>query len=182
MRELSFSGWGDLGKGVVRCSNVMLTLCLVSDFIKSILKTMKVIFKVLYQGPGLFFVIPCTDTFRFVQRIRTCLYQKQIRDYQAKHCFSSLLLGVLISELSRLMSLPKRSSVYEDWTNFSKTLKCSADIDEGLCYYICWCCDLLENIKVFEKLRMKIFQRWSNLALQELENKLKNKALCDIFG
>ena len=84
MRELSFSGWGDLGKGVVRCSNVMLTLCLVSDFIKSILKTMKVIFKVLYQGPGLFFVIPCTDTFRFVQRIRTCLYQKQIRDYQAK--------------------------------------------------------------------------------------------------
>ena len=95
--------------------------------------------------------------------------------------FSSSFSGVLILEPSRLMSLHKRSSVYEDWTNFSKTLKCSADIDEGLCYYICWCCDLLENIKVFEKLRV-IFQSWSDLALRELKNTLKNKALCDIFG
>ena len=95
--------------------------------------------------------------------------------------FSSLLLGVLISELSRLMSLHKRSFVYEDWTNFSKTLKCSTDIDKGLCYHICWCCDLLENIKVFEKLRMKIFQRWSNLALHELENKLKKTKVYVIF-
>jgi len=43
MRELSFSGWGDFGKGVVRSSNVVSTkvMCLVSHFISSLLEILK---------------------------------------------------------------------------------------------------------------------------------------------
>ena len=40
MRELSFSGWDDFGKGVVRSSNDVSTkiMCLISDLFSSLLK------------------------------------------------------------------------------------------------------------------------------------------------